>query len=164
MNIILTIILLVMFALILYDCIYKDQLKSSQADQDTPMECDQIRFNFQQSLLCSPCNSFIGVLVHISSWQKVINSSYDVIIWTFQPMNFSALSRTFLLLTNFNAISTRQEWFYVERLENGVHCITYLLFLWSFWEFLLIIFFFLHADISNRTIFQTDQFDPLIGP
>ena len=49
--------------------VYKGQLKSSQADQDTFMECDQIKFIFQHSFSCV-YNFSISFAMLGSHWSK----------------------------------------------------------------------------------------------
>ena len=59
------------------------------------MECDQMKFIFQHSPSWRSAHFFHWCC---SAWiplvKKVINSRYDLIIWTFQPMNFSAHPRS----------------------------------------------------------------------
>ena len=50
--------------------IYEDQLKSSLADQDTLMECDQMRFILQRSIPCGPHFSSIGVTMLGFHWSR----------------------------------------------------------------------------------------------
>ena len=66
------------------------RLKSSLADQVPLIECDQIRFIFQHSLFLwsKQCLDPIS--------QKSYRIRYDVIIWTIQPMDFSAHSSIYL--------------------------------------------------------------------
>ena len=55
--------------------IYKDQLKSSLADQDILMECGQMRFIFQQDVPCTPHPSSIGIAALGSHWSKASSTA-----------------------------------------------------------------------------------------
>ena len=48
--------------------VYESRLKSSQADQDTILECEKIRFIFQHRSSCEPHNSSIDIVVLRSHW------------------------------------------------------------------------------------------------
>ena len=56
-------------------CVCEGQLKSSLADQDTLIECDQIRFIFQHCSLCDSHISSIGVAVLGSHWSKKLSTA-----------------------------------------------------------------------------------------
>ena len=58
--------------------VYEGWLKSSLADLDSLIQCDQMRFIFQHSSHCSPHTfpSVLQCLDHIG--QKVKNSRFDI--------------------------------------------------------------------------------------
>ena len=63
---------------------YDGRSKSSYPDQDTLMECDQMRFIFQPIPLV--VHTLFPLVLHCLDpiGQKVINSRYNVMIWTFR--------------------------------------------------------------------------------
>ena len=68
---------------------YEGQSKCSLADQDTLMECDQMKFIFQNHSPCGPHTSSTSVVVLGSHWSKyAINSRYVIIIYTLSQAKF----------------------------------------------------------------------------
>ena len=57
--------------------IYECRLKSSKADDDALLECDQIRFIFQHNPPCGPRNSAIDAAV-FGSHQSKKSSTVDI--------------------------------------------------------------------------------------
>ena len=58
---------------------HRGWLKSSQADQNTLMGCDQMRLIFQHNPPCRLHSSSIGVVVLGFHWRKVTNARYVII-------------------------------------------------------------------------------------
>ena len=72
--------------------------KSSWADQNTLMECNQMRFIFQGTLCCSP-HRLSSVLHGLDLIGKnTVNSRHNVVTWNFQSLNFSTHPRISLYL------------------------------------------------------------------
>ena len=82
--------ILVSIYIYIYICMHKGWLKSSYADQDTLMECDQGKLFFSLVPLAVK-RLLLFMLYNLGLINKeVINSRYDVIIWTLQPITFSS--------------------------------------------------------------------------
>ena len=93
--------------------LYEGRLKSQWADQDTPMECGQMRFIFQYSPSCSLHTTSIGVEMFGSNWSKVIHLRYDIITWTFQPKNLSSHIRLWSLIE----INLIEKNYYIQKVD-----------------------------------------------
>ena len=65
-------------------------------------------------------------------------------------------------LSDINGMSNSLGLFYVIRLRNHVHCTFIFMFFCSC--FLKVLFSLLHTVLSNMSNFQTDLFDPYMGP